>query len=129
MLLPTTANLVELIEVVRIADPVGWYAWTDTVPGETIGLWEDAQQVLAQLEALPPGTKMRCFTPRFALRAHTGQHPDFPNQVLFEIAFCFQCEDAWFFGPAVTRESARQTFDPDSPPARELLRRFRAEDA
>jgi hypothetical protein len=126
MLLPTTADAIELLEVVRITDPVGWFAWTDTVPGETVGIWEDAQQVLAQVAAMPPGTRMRCFSPRFALRAHTGEHPVFPHQVLFEIAFCFGCEVARFYGPAVSGNLMSQTFDPGSAHAEELLRRFRA---
>ncbi|MET8625724.1 hypothetical protein ABZW30_18580 [Kitasatospora sp. NPDC004669] len=127
MLIPTTANLIERIEAVRITDPLGWHAWMDGVPGETIGFWEDAQEVLALVAALPAGTRMRCFTPGFALRAHAGRHPVFPEQVLFEIAFCFRCQGAWLYGPAVTKDLAHQTFDPDSIPARELLLRFRGE--
>ncbi|MEU9073309.1 hypothetical protein ACFYUY_00445 [Kitasatospora sp. NPDC004745] len=124
MLLPTTADLIERLEVVRIDDPFGWYAWKDTVPGETIGWWEDAREVLADVAALPMGTRMRCFTPGFALRAHTGRHPVFPEQVLFEIAFCFECQGVRLYGPAVTGDLAYQTFDPGSARARELLRRF-----
>ncbi|WP_329587094.1 hypothetical protein OG500_37465 [Kitasatospora sp. NBC_01250] len=125
MLLPTTADLVELVEAVRITEPHGWYQWTDTVPGETVGLWDDAQEVLALVAGLPASTRTRCFSPGFAVRAHTGPGQVFSGQVLFEIAFCFHCHAAWFYGQAVTPNLARQTFDPASAPARELLRRFR----
>jgi hypothetical protein len=124
VLLPTTADLIELVEAVRITEPHGWPGWTDSVPGETIGMWEDAQELLALVAGIPAGEGMRCFSPGFALRARTGGHPVFPEQVLFEIAFCFQCNKAWFYGPAVTAQLAHQTFDPSSGPARELLRRF-----
>ncbi|MER7701909.1 hypothetical protein ABTX81_03260 [Kitasatospora sp. NPDC097605] len=124
MLLPTTADLIEIVEVVRITDPHGWPAWEDSVPGDTIGIWEDAQEVLTQVAGIPPGVRMRCFIPGFALRARTGRHPVFPEQVLFEIAFCFDCRAVRLYGPAVTRDIAYQTFDPDSIEARDLRRRF-----
>jgi hypothetical protein len=125
MLLPTTADLIERLEVVRITDPMGWPGWTDTVQGETVGHWPDAREVLALVAKLPRGTGMRCFTPGYALRAWTGAHPVFPEQVLFEIAFCFSCQRARCYGPAVTGDLEHQTFGPDSEPGRELLRRFR----
>ncbi|WP_181442372.1 hypothetical protein [Streptomyces tateyamensis] len=117
MILPAGAADAELLEVVRITDPMGWFGWTDTVPGETVALWTDAQSVLAQVAALPSGTLMRCFSPRFALRAHAG------TAVLFELAFCFSCERVGLYSTG--GRSATQTFDPASPPAVELLRRFR----
>ncbi|WP_406207265.1 hypothetical protein OH807_34455 [Kitasatospora sp. NBC_01560] len=131
MQLPTTADIVELIEAVRIDDPHGWPAWTDTVPGTSIGVWEDAQEVLALVTALPAAPRMRCFVPGYALRARTGEHPVFPRVTLFEIAFCFRCNGAWSYGPAVTGDKAlaHQTFDPASAPARALLDRFRRANA
>jgi hypothetical protein len=110
MLLPAVAGQTELIEAIRIT------SWTmspfpRSVPGEEIGLWagEDVEQILALIRELPEGIRMRCFTPGY------------------EIAFCFACNGTLLLGPDIP-EGLRgiQLFDPDSPPGKELLRRFRA---
>ncbi|MFC9330363.1 hypothetical protein [Kitasatospora sp. NPDC057015] len=125
MLLPTTSAMTGLVEAVRIHDPHGWSSGTSTPPDESIAHWEDAQEVLALVAALPSSPAMRCFIPGYAIRAHCEPGRLFEGQVLFEIAFCFQCRWARFRGPAVTADIASQAFDPASAPALELLRRFR----
>ncbi|MFE0458415.1 hypothetical protein ACFW1A_04025 [Kitasatospora sp. NPDC058965] len=117
MILPAGAGTADLLEVVRITDPMGWFGWTDSVPGETLDLWTDAQPVLDLVAAMPAGTRMRCFSPRYALRAHADAG------VLFEIAFCFECQVAGLYSTA--GKLASQTFDPAAAPAVDLLRRFR----
>lgn len=122
MLLPAVAGQTGLIEAIRIT------SWTmspfpRSVPGEEIGLWagEDVEQILALIRELPEGIRMRCFTPGYAIRAHDAEG------LLFEIAFCFACNGTLLLGPDIP-EGLRgiQLFDPDSPPGKELLRRFRA---
>ncbi|MCX5208685.1 hypothetical protein OG689_05150 [Kitasatospora sp. NBC_00240] len=125
MLLPTTSAMTGLVEAVRITDPSAWRTEAGTVAGETVDRWDDAQEVLALVSALPGGSAMRCFLPGFGIRAHAASGGLFAGQVLFEIAFCFSCRWARFLGAAVTPGVAGQPFDPTSAPARELLRRFR----
>jgi len=120
MLLPATADRIALVEAVRITDSRDRHLWTDTVPGETIGLWDDdAQEVLTLISDIPASSRMRCFNPGYAIRAHTAG-----GKRSFDIAFCFSCHWAVFYGPDAPAE-ARQTMDPASAPAIELLRRFR----
>ncbi|GAA0657444.1 hypothetical protein GCM10010193_05150 [Kitasatospora atroaurantiaca] len=119
MLLPATADEIVLLEAVRITDSRDRHLWTDTVPGERVGLWDDAQEVLALIRDIPASEPMRCFSPGYAIRAHAAD-----GKRLFDIAFCFRCHRAVFYGPDAPAE-ASQTMDPTSAPALELLRRFR----
>ena len=121
MLLPDIDD-VELIEVVHVTDSNRY--WNDQdLAGDVVAIWESdqARDVLALVAELPGSERYRCFFPVWGIRAHslTG--------VLFEIAFCYQCHGAALSGPAVAPgHRGIHTFDPDSPPAQELLRRFRA---
>jgi hypothetical protein len=64
---------------------------------------------------------MRCFVPRFAVRLRNGA------VVLAEVAFCFRCHNALVIPSQRGPETpAWFTFDPDSEPAQELLRRFQS---
>jgi hypothetical protein len=94
-------------------------AWT--IEGELLGSWEDAEAsaVLALIAKFPAGEPMRCFNPGYAIWARTAD-----GQVLFDLEFCFEC-----FWVGVRQAGKRQhlvAFDADSPPAQELLARFKA---
>jgi hypothetical protein len=91
--------------------------------GDSVALWDDdhARQVLALIADVPGSELYRCFIPGWGIRAHS------PTDLLFEIAFCFRCHGARLWGPSVPAgEQGIHGFDPESPPALELLRRFRA---
>ncbi|TJZ95207.1 hypothetical protein [Actinacidiphila oryziradicis] len=121
MLLPLAHDKTELIEVVRITDPMRHLSAEDLV-GDDIAIWEaaQAQQVLALVNDLPGSEVYRCFTPGWGIRAHGA------TDLLFQLAFCFRCHGARLWGPAVPAEQEGiHSFDPDSPPARELLQRLR----
>ncbi|MFJ9443928.1 hypothetical protein ACIRRH_18935 [Kitasatospora sp. NPDC101235] len=122
MLLPDAASQAHLIEVVRIADPRSAYG-SDSVTGETLAVWEaeHLRSALDLIGRLPEGELRRCFEPGYGIRAHA------PDGLLLEISFCFSCHGAWLAGPGVPADlRGMQSFDADSPPARELLDRFRA---
>ncbi|MFE7590869.1 hypothetical protein ACFU6K_15845 [Kitasatospora sp. NPDC057512] len=121
MLLPDAASQASRIEVVRIADPVSAHGW-DSVTGEVLTVWETGhlRQALELMGALPEGDLRRCFAPGYGIRAHG------PGGLLFGISFCFSCHGVWLAGPEVPSDlHGMQAFDADSPPARELLHRFR----
>ncbi len=119
MLLPLTHGKTELVEVVRITDPVRHLSSED-LAGDTAAIWEgdQAQQALSLIADLPGSERYRCFLPGWGIRAHnsTGQ--------LFEIAFCYRCHGARIWAPDLPLEQHNQTFDAESPAALELLRRF-----
>ncbi|MFY4721649.1 hypothetical protein [Streptomyces sp. LaBMicrA B280] len=121
MMLPPVHEKTELIEVVRITDPLRHYSAEDLV-GDEVAIWEAAQvgETLALIGSMPDSELYRCFHPGWGVRAHGAAGP------LFQIAFCFQCHGARLWGPGVPGEfTGIHTFDPDSPPALELLQRFR----
>ncbi|MFE4360911.1 hypothetical protein DR950_20265 [Kitasatospora xanthocidica] len=121
MLLPDVASQTVLIEVVRIADPRSAYG-SDSVTGEVLTVWdsEHLRQALDLMGELPEGELRRCFAPGYGIRAHG------PGGLLFEVSFCFSCHGVWLAGPGVPSDlHGMQAFDADSPPARELLHRFR----
>ncbi|MEV7124146.1 hypothetical protein [Kitasatospora griseola] len=121
MLLPSAHARTELIEVVRITDPMRHHSSEDLV-GEDVAIWETAQadQVLTLVKDLPGSELHRCFIPGWGIRAHSA------TDLLFQVAFCFRCHGARLWGPSVPAAQAGiHSFDPDSPPARELLERFR----
>ncbi|MGW2686506.1 hypothetical protein ACWC6I_25550 [Streptomyces sp. NPDC001414] len=121
MLLPLTHGKTELIEVVHITDPARHISSED-LDGDTVEIWEggQAQQALSLIADLPGSELYRCFLPGWGIRAHnsTGH--------LFEIAMCFRCHGARIWAPDLPIEQQHQTFDAESPAARELLRRFRS---
>ncbi|MEV5706481.1 hypothetical protein [Actinoallomurus sp. NPDC052274] len=121
MLLPLTRHKAELIEVVRITDPAR-HLVSDELTGDTVAIWEgdEVRQALALVAELPGSEPYRCFLPGWGIRAHGATDP------LFEIAFCFRCHGARFWGPDLSSERRRQTFDGGSVTALELLRRFRS---
>jgi hypothetical protein len=123
MLLPDEADPVEIIEVLRVTDPEGWYDRA-FVPGKVLALWDGgrAAEAIALIGAMDRGERCRCFHPGFGVRA------DGAAGLLFEIAFCFSRQGALVIrpGPAAGR-SRIVSFDRDSAPAQELVRRFRAE--
>ncbi|MFE4425250.1 hypothetical protein [Streptomyces sp. NPDC056817] len=121
MLLPPTHSKVELIEVVRITDPARHLTSQD-LAGDDVALWEGGQahQVLALIADLPSSELHRCFLPGWGIRAHSS------TGLLFEIAFCFRCHAARIWGPGLAVEHQGDTFDPGSPAALQLLRRFRS---
>lgn len=121
MLLPLAHEKTELIEVVRITDPVRHLSAEDLV-GDDVAIWESTQanQVLTLIKDLPSSELHRCFIPGWGIRAHSA------TDLLFQVAFCFRCHGARLWGPGVpAAQTGIHTFDPDSPPARELLERFR----
>ncbi|MFF4114923.1 hypothetical protein [Streptomyces sp. NPDC001714] len=121
MLLPPAHGKTELIEVVRITDPVR-HLGSEDLDGDTVAIWEgdQAQQALSLITGLPGSEPYRCFLPGWGIRAHGSAGP------LLEIAFCFRCHGARVWAPALPAEQRGQTFDAESPAALELLHRFRA---
>ncbi|MGW4599293.1 hypothetical protein ACWEOA_28975 [Streptomyces sp. NPDC004457] len=121
MLLPLSHGKTELIEVVRITDPVRHLS-SDGLAGDAVAIWEGdlAQQALSLIADLPGSEPYRCFLPGWGIRAHSST-----NQ-LFEIAFCFRCHGARIWGPGLPVEQQGQTFDAGSPAGLELLHRFRS---
>ncbi|MFI2210639.1 hypothetical protein [Streptomyces sp. NPDC020141] len=109
MLLPPDHEKTALIEVVRIADP-RQAPRTDELVGERIASWDadPARKALA-----------------LVAEAHSAAGPLF--RISFRISFCYACDGARLWGPAVPGELARiHPFDARSAPAREPLRRFEA---
>ncbi|WKX69336.1 hypothetical protein [Streptomyces sp. XD-27] len=121
MLLPLTHLKTDLLEVVRITDPARHLTSEDLV-GDAVAIWESdqAQQALTLIADLPGSEMYRCFLPGWGIRAHSS------TELLFEVAFCFRCHGARIWGPDVPTEQQGQTFNAESPTARELLRRFRS---
>ncbi|MFJ5289571.1 hypothetical protein [Streptomyces sp. NPDC088348] len=121
MLLPPTHGKTELIEVIRITDPVRHLSSEDLV-GDTAAIWEGdrAQEALSLITDLPGSEPYRCFLPGWGIRAHN------PTGQLFEVAFCFRCHGARIWGPDLPVERQGQSFDAESPAALELLSRFRS---
>ncbi|MEU8718502.1 hypothetical protein [Streptomyces sp. NPDC048663] len=122
MLLPAVSTQTELIEVIRITAAMR-NPLSDALAGEDTALWEAEQvrEVLALITELPEGERQRCFLPGWGIRAHSA------SALLFEVAFCFRCNGARLWGPAVPGEQQGiQSFDPYSTPGRSLLARFRA---
>jgi hypothetical protein len=124
--MPPIADRDEVQEIDVIAVDLerdkGWSQWT-SVPGDNIGTWtgEQVEVVLNLVAALPEAEQMRCFVPRFAVRLRNGP------VVLAEVAFCFRCRNAMGIpSPHSPKTPTWFTFDPDSEPARELLRRFQS---
>ncbi|MEV7960409.1 hypothetical protein ACFVZR_39200 [Streptomyces sp. NPDC058316] len=121
MLLPPVQEKTELIEVVRITDPMRHLSAPNLV-GDEVAIWEAAQvrDALTLISSAPESELYRCFIPGWGIRAHSA------TDLLFQIAFCFQCHGARLWGPGVPAElDGIHGFDPDSPPALELLQRFR----
>ena len=119
MLLPSSHDTAHLIEVVRITDPARHLTSQD-LAGTTVAIWEgdQVQEMWALIADLPGGDLQRCFLPGWGIRAHG------PEEMLFEVAFCFRCHRARFWGPGGSGAQGAQTFDAGSPAAIELLRRF-----
>jgi hypothetical protein len=121
VLLPPAHAKTELIEVVRITDPMRHLSSED-LAGEVVAIWEtsQAEQVLTLIMDLPGSELHRCFVPGWGIRAHSA------TDLLFQVAFCFRCHGARLWGPSVpAAQSGLHSFDPDSPPACDLLERFR----
>ncbi|MFD5449442.1 hypothetical protein [Streptomyces sp. NPDC127100] len=121
MMLPPVQETIELVEVVRITDPMRHISSEDLV-GDDVAIWEAAQagDALTLIGSVPDSELRRCFFPGWGVRAHSA------NELLFQVAFCYECHGARLWGPGVPAELSRiQGFDPDSPPALELLQRFR----
>ena len=121
MLLPPAHTKTEVIEVVRITDPMRRLSSED-LAGDDVAIWGTAQadQVLTLVKGLPGSEVHRCFTPGWGIRAHSA------TDLLFQVAFCFRCHGARLWGPRVpAAQTGVHGFDPDSPPACELLERFR----
>ncbi|MGS2641790.1 hypothetical protein [Streptosporangium sp. LJ11] len=120
MLLPTAYTRTQRLECVRIEDSSNSHRWT-SVPGTIVGTWRDSDaiELLDLVASLPAGERMRCFRPGYGIRAHDADH------LLFEIAFCFECNNALFFSPPSGQRDL-VGFKADSRPAQELLSRLRA---
>jgi hypothetical protein len=117
------AQQVESIDVVAVAldRSPDWNRWT-AVPGDVVGTWrgENVRVALALIASLPEAEQMRCFTPSYGIRLRAE------TAVLAEVAFCFQCRNALVLNAAHTPNLLGWfTFDPNSPPAQQLLRLFR----
>lgn len=122
MLLPPGHEKTELIEVVRITDTLRHMTSADLV-GDEVAVWEAsrAEETLAHVEALPDGPLMRCFFPGWGIRAHSS------SGLLFQVAFCFQCNGARLWGPSAPAElDTIHGFDAESGVAQGLLAEFRA---
>lgn len=121
MLLPA-GEKPELIEVVRLTDPVVNMASADLI-GEDVALWtaDQAREALNLIAAVPDDEIRRCFFPGWGIRAHRS------TELLFRIAFCYRCHGARLWGPSVPPEQeGLQGFASESPAAVDLLQRFRA---
>lgn len=121
MLLPSCEKP-ELIEVVRLTDPVANMASADLI-GEDVALWtaDQAREALHLIAAVPDDEVHRCFLPGWGIRAHSS------TALLFRIAFCYRCHGARLWGPSVPPEQeSLHGFASESPAAVDLLRRFRA---
>ncbi|MER5258691.1 MULTISPECIES: hypothetical protein [unclassified Streptomyces] len=121
MLLPSREKT-ELIEVVRLADPVVNTASADLI-GEDVALWaaDEAREALALMAGIPDDELHRCFLPGWGIRAHSS------TGLLFRMAFCYRCHGVRLWGPSVPPEQeGLQGFASESPAALDLLRRFRA---
>ncbi|MGW1348007.1 hypothetical protein [Streptomyces sp. sk2.1] len=121
MLLPNTREKAELIEVVRITDPMRLLG-SEGLTGDEVALWEDprTEQTLALISGLPDGELHRCFFPGWGVRVHGA------DGLLFRLAFCFDCHGVRLWGPGVPDgQEGIRGFDADSASARELLQLFR----
>ncbi len=96
VLLPDTRPDAELVEAVRITDPVRHLS-SPSLTGDTVALWDPAQQALALVTAVPDSEPYRCLLPGRGIRAHG------PTGVLFEVAFCSRCRSARMWGRRTCR--------------------------
>lgn len=122
MFLPLAYEKTELIEVVRVTDPVATDTAEDLI-GDDVAIWEAGavRDALALIAEVPDGELYRCFVPGWGIRAHSA------TGLLFRVAFCFRCHGARLWGPDVpAAQTGVHTFDADSTEAQELLQRFRA---
>lgn len=121
MLLPLTHVKTDLLEVIRITDPAR-HLTSEDLAGDAVAIWDrdQARHALTLIAGLPGSETYRCFLPGWGIRAHSS------TDLLFEIAFCFRCHGARIWSPDIPTEQQGQTFDPESPASRELLRRFRS---
>ncbi|MFD6111578.1 hypothetical protein ACFWG0_15895 [Streptomyces yangpuensis] len=111
------------LDVVRIS--AGPERWGDPMTGDVTARWEGAEAAgaLALIGKFPTAQQTLCgFAPGWGVRAY-GHDPAAPP--LFEAAFCYGCDLAWLWGPAVPEGLGRQPFASDSPNAQYLLLRFR----
>ncbi|WP_330285471.1 hypothetical protein [Streptomyces sp. NBC_00576] len=121
MLLPPVHEKAELIEVVRITDPMRHLSSDDLI-GDEVAIWEPPQveRVVALVKELPGSELRRCFIPGWGIRVHSA------TGHLFQMAFCFRCHGVRLWGPGVPAgQEGIRSFDPDSPPGHELLEQFR----
>ncbi|MBB1152716.1 MULTISPECIES: hypothetical protein [Amycolatopsis] len=121
MHLPSAADQIRRFECLRITD-IETRDWAG-VPGEVLGGWDgdDVAPIAELIAELPAGKLLRCFLPRYGIRAHGSEG------VLFEIAFCFRCNGALTLLPG-RDEQDLIAFDADSTPAQRLLEKFKALD-
>lgn len=121
MILPATFPQTHSLECVRIDDIPESGLWT-AIPGKTIATWRDreALEILDLVSDLPAGDVMRCFMPAYGIRAYSA------DQLLFEIAFCFQCDNALILEPDCHERRDLVGFKADSRRGQDLLARFRA---
>ncbi|REF00732.1 hypothetical protein [Thermomonospora umbrina] len=122
MLLPATSPQTHSLECVRIDDHAESHKWT-TVPGTAVGtlLDQEAAELLDVVASIPTGDVMRCFMPGYGIRARSAD-----GLILFEIAFCFQCNNALVLQPEPHQRQDLVGFKADSRRGQELLARFRA---
>ena len=122
MLLPSTSAQMHSLECVRIDDPTGFHLWA-AVPGTSVGtlLDQEAAELLDVVASLPNGEIMRCFVPGFGIRARSAD-----GAVLFEVAFCFQCNNALILRPEPDERQDFVGFNAESRQGQELLARFGA---
>ncbi|MET9759996.1 hypothetical protein ABZ016_13205 [Streptomyces sp. NPDC006372] len=122
MLLPIAHEKTELIEVVRIVDPIR-HITSEDLTGEEVATWEAPRtgQVLSLIRDLPGSELQRCFIPGWGIRARSAT-----TDLLLHLAFCFDCHGVRLWGPGVPAgHEALHSFDPDSAAAQELLQQFR----
>ncbi|MFD0416423.1 hypothetical protein [Streptomyces sp. NPDC127108] len=121
MLLPLTHEKAELIEVVRITAPET-HLRAEHLAGDEVAIWDGprASRALALIGDLRGSELHRCFFPGWGVRVHSA------TDLLFRLAFCFECHGVRLWGPGVPADQEGiEPFDPASVPARELLREFR----
>ncbi|KJY16702.1 MULTISPECIES: hypothetical protein [Streptomyces] len=124
MKLPVSAvRATDRLDVVRVS--AGPARRGEPMTGEVTARWEGAEAAgaLTLIGKLPTAQQTLCgFAPGWGVRAYGGD-PAAPP--LFEAAFCYGCDEAWLWGPAVPEHLGRQQFDSGSPNAQYLLLRFR----
>lgn len=117
--LPATEQVTRL-DLVRIPSAHSHPRPPHPVPGEVLATWEGdtLHRALTLVRGFRPGEAMRCFLPRYALRALADE------QALFELILCYRCQRLLIRDGGTT---TRFDFDSEHPTATGLRAMMLAE--